>query len=442
MKILKSALFVSISASLLLPTLNAKDLSEAIKDVDVSGYLRYRLDSINQDSIGYISGDDSQTESKHIWKGVANFTIPASETFSAVVGVEYNNDTNTGASTNSGLGRGATVENGGNQEGIAVRQFYGVWTPDDTKTSVQVGKFNLVTPLSDPEHDRATGIIATNSDVENVTFLVAALDTWYADGAFQNRENNIYAGSVMGGYKGFSAQLWVFNVEELIDALVFAELGYTYDMFGLTGQYYNNSVKTSSQVNSPSNNKGYVVPDTYSDSYELWTLQASIDWSILSATVGYMGSSENGYFVQIDNQAAFINYGGEQWYGNGFGAEGIGNGYGVGALNSGSMSLKDGGKNELEVWWLTAMIDTTWKDISVGADYVSSENNTVASTGQPEINYDGEEWVGRVNWKASDAWNVYAYYSALTYKQDTANKATNYDDWDSDKFRFEAKYSF
>ena len=88
------------------------------------------------------------------------------------------------------------------------------------------------------------------------------------------------------------------------------------------------------------------------------------------------------------------------------------------------------------------MVDTTWNNISVGADYVQSENNTVAGTGAPEINYDGEEWVGRVEWKPTDSWNIESYYSYFENSMDTAAKPANYDDVEMTKLRVEARYNF
>lgn len=461
---------VSLAAVVALGTLStasmAKDLSEAIKGVDVSGFLRYRFNDLSTKNAGFVKDNNHNgsdvpglgtaypttggAETEHEWKAVANFTIPTSETFSAVIGVEYNNDTETGASTNAALGRAATPNNAGIQEeGIAVRQFYGAWNPNGTKTTVHIGKFNLATPATDPGYDRGTGILALNSDVENVTFAAAALDTWYVDNVVStsvlntlgvtsndNRENNLYALAAIAGFGGFSGQLWAFNIEDMVDSLIVAQLGYEYDMFGIEGQYFNNQLNTTDATNlSTRDGKGKIFPNTVNDSYQLWTVQGSIDWNILGATAGYLGSGENGYFVQLTDQASFINYGGEQWYGDGFGATGLGS-------NGMSLSMKDGGKNELEVWWLTAMVDTTWNNISVGADYVQSENNTVAGTGAQEVNYDGEEWVGRVNWKASDAWNVKTYYSNFKNKMKANTKPANYADVEMDKFRVEARYNF
>ncbi|MFP4486623.1 MAG: major outer membrane protein, partial [Campylobacterales bacterium] len=367
---------VSLAAVVALGTLStasmAKDLSEAIKGVDVSGFLRYRFDNVDQSNRGYVDGDDKQTESQHEWKAVSNFTIPTSETFSAVIGLEYNDNTKVGGFSDSTLDSGmvingeagkqvdfndGSIETIDGEQGFAVRQFYGVWNPNGTKTTVQLGKFNLGTPATSASVSRATGIMALNSDVENVTFAAAALDSFFAN-EVGNRENNVYALAALGGYGGFSGELWGLNIEDMVDSLIAAQLGYEYDMFGITGQYMQNNVKTVDPANvttgTKHEGKGPILPNTLNDTYALWNVEGSIDWNILSATAGYMGSDTNGYFVQLDDDAAWINYAGEQWYGN-FGTQG--------------WSTK-GGKNEIEAWWLTAMVDTTWNNVSVGADYV------------------------------------------------------------------------
>ncbi|MFP4331958.1 MAG: major outer membrane protein [Campylobacterales bacterium] len=214
---------VSLAAVVALGTLStasmAKDLSEAIKGVDVSGYLRYRFNNKDVKNADFQDVGTEQTGSQHEWKAVTNFTIPTSETFSAVVGLEYNDATRVGSHSQSTLGRGNVINgqagrdtDGDGQmdgkilgeEGFAVRQFYGVWNPNGTKTTVQACKFALGTSVTSAGVSRATGVMALNSDVENVTFAAAALDSFYANGAFKNRENNIYALAAMGGFGGFS----------------------------------------------------------------------------------------------------------------------------------------------------------------------------------------------------------------------------------------------
>lgn len=472
---------VSLAAVIALGTLSsasmAKDLSEAIKGVDVSGYLRYRFNQNNQDNAGFqkdnsVSGQPRVDRDRHEWKSVINFKVPTSETFSAMVGLEYNNDTPTDGSTvgtNLGIGRGHKVSNSGGDtnEGFSVRQVYGIWTPNGTKTTVQIGKMALGTPVTDAGEDRGTGILALNSDIQYVTFAAGAFDTWYSDGlgatgyklpilsrnsgvGYSGTDSlglgvdgtdgsfkkSLYALAAIGGYEGFTGQLWYFNIKDMVDSLIFTQLGYDYKgndwSIGIAGQGYWNNLATGT------NKLGTLFSrtlntDIINDKYALYTVELSGSYSILSAKAGWNGSDKNGYFVQLTDEGTGVNYGGEKLLGDYSWAPGF--------------SLKDG-KNELSAWYLAAKVDTTWQNTWVGADYVQSSTSTnTGVAGAEDYDVNGEEWVLRAGWKASKAWDVHTWYSMMKIEDKGAKAALNaagvdYADLEQNYWRVVARYKF
>lgn len=527
MKLAKVSLAAVVALGALSTASMAKDLSEAIKGVDVSGYMRYRFNQETIDNNGYVNdadtaGTQGSGTDQHEWKGTMIFKVPTSEQFTAVVGLEYNNRTGTDASDSQkyALGRGTYVNAPGtgtssdNEEGVGVRQYYGVWTPNGTKTTVQVGKFALATPATDGGYDRATGILALNSDVENVTFAAAALDNWYSKGTdglpvygnngvggsggsftpgtttvgsgaivgYDASGNPIYASTTtttntpaptgttngsfhkpiyaiaaIGGYEGLSAQLWYFNITDMVDALWVADLAYKMDMsddmgFGIAGQYYDNSLASGTDSLASLFNPS-ASTKLINDDYALYTVELRGHFSIVDARLGYNGSDKKGYFVQLTNEGTGVNYGGEKLLGDYSWTPGAS--YTKNAIAGATQD----GKNELSAWYAAVMANTGWNNTAVGVDYVNAEwkrRNAVAdgimTTGLEAVdaNYKvkGEEWVLRAEWKPVDAWKIKTYYSMRTYKNDylkdnpAAIAGGTYKDQNIDYWRVEAKYSF
>ncbi|WP_236842477.1 major outer membrane protein [Campylobacter lanienae] len=67
MKLVKLSLFAIISVATISSVSNAKTLEETIKDIDISGYSRYRYDSEYNDIEGHIN--------KHRFTSDINFSI-------------------------------------------------------------------------------------------------------------------------------------------------------------------------------------------------------------------------------------------------------------------------------------------------------------------------------------------------------------------------------
>ncbi|TLD83760.1 major outer membrane protein, partial [Helicobacter sp. MIT 05-5294] len=227
MKFLKLSLAASVALGALSTASFAQPLEDAIKGIDVSGYLRYRFNSDYYDN----GNNNSNHKDTHRWKAVADFKAPVADNVAFNFGVLYNNENNvtfgTGG-TGSGLGSGKDGSFG-------VSTFNAVITPDSTATTVIIGKQRLATPVTNAgDDDRGTGILILNSDLENATFAAAAFDSWSIDdlgGQWQGYNSGGNDGTsvtkplyALAGiynfdtdYGTFGAQLWGFYIQDAVD---------------------------------------------------------------------------------------------------------------------------------------------------------------------------------------------------------------------------------
>ena len=89
MKFLKISLAASLALGALSTASFAQPLEEAIKGVDVSGYLRYRYTDDRYDNG---NGDVSSSSAKHQWRAEADFKTPTINNVSLDLGILYRND--------------------------------------------------------------------------------------------------------------------------------------------------------------------------------------------------------------------------------------------------------------------------------------------------------------------------------------------------------------
>ena len=198
MKFLKLSLAASVALGALSTASFAQPLEEAIKGIDVSGYLRYRYTDDRYDSAAGNTGKSAN----HQWRAVADFKTPVVNNIALNFGVWYDNQNN----VNHGKGQGTPATSGflgdglgsGSDGEFGVREFYATITPDSTATTIKIGKQLLDTPVTNAyDGDRGTGILALNSDIPNLTLAAGAFDSWSInEGLPSNRTAN---GDYSGG---------------------------------------------------------------------------------------------------------------------------------------------------------------------------------------------------------------------------------------------------
>ncbi|ENU5526015.1 group 2 major outer membrane porin protein PorA [Campylobacter jejuni] len=271
MKLVKLSLVAALAASAF-SAANATPLEEAIKDIDVSGVLRYRYESSNPwSNANFDSGISGKQD--HKYRAQVNFSGAISDNFKAFVQFDYN-------SQDGGYG---TDSISNTSDTLTVRQLYLTYTNEDVATSVITGKQQLNTIWTDNGIDGlvGTGVKVVNNSIDGLTLAAFAMDSFNEasdttvtitqDGSQKitgvqfNRGNpkgdsdvsgaldwskNIYGAAAIGSYDiaggQFNPQLWLAYMSD--NAFLYAlDAAYSTTIFDginwtIEGAYLGNSV--------------------------------------------------------------------------------------------------------------------------------------------------------------------------------------------------------
>ncbi|HEG6902294.1 TPA: group 2 major outer membrane porin protein PorA [Campylobacter jejuni] len=277
MKLVKLSLVAALAASAF-SAANATPLEEAIKDIDVSGVLRYRYESSNPwSNANFGSGISGKQD--HKYRAQVNFSGAISDNFKAFVQFDYN-------SQDGGYG---TDSISNTSDTLTVRQLYLTYTNEDVATSVIAGKQQLNTIWTDNGIDGlvGTGVKVVNNSIDGLTLAAFAMDSFNEasdttvtitqDGSQKitgvqfNRGNpkgdsdvsgaldwskNIYGAAAIGSYDiaggQFNPQLWLAYMSD--NAFLYAlDAAYSTTIFDginwtIEGAYLGNSVDNKLKV--------------------------------------------------------------------------------------------------------------------------------------------------------------------------------------------------
>ncbi|EGN1193663.1 group 2 major outer membrane porin protein PorA [Campylobacter jejuni] len=271
MKLVKISLVAALAAGAF-SAANATPLEEAIKDIDVSGVLRYRYESSNPwSNANFGSGISGKQD--HKYRAQVNFSGAISDNFKAFVQFDYN-------SQDGGYG---TDSISNTSDTLTVRQLYLTYTNEDVATSVIAGKQQLNTIWTDNGIDGlvGTGVKVVNNSIDGLTLAAFAMDSFNEasdttvtitqdnnqkiTGVQFNRGNpkgdsdvsgaldwskNIYGAAAIGSYDiaggQFNPQLWLAYMSD--NAFLYAlDAAYSTTIFDginwtIEGAYLGNSV--------------------------------------------------------------------------------------------------------------------------------------------------------------------------------------------------------
>ena len=478
MKFLKLSLAASVALGALSTASFAQSLEEAIKGVDVSGYLRYRYtdDRLNDDYTNWNFG------AKHQWKAQADLKTPVINNVAVNLGLLYTQDNNVNhgkgngdskygdlagestlpdSSPNTGKGLGAGGDNSFN-----VQTFYATITPDSTATVVTIGKQLINTPITAAsDGDRGTGIVATNSDIEGLTLAAAVFDSWASDdrtgyslGKDKSDESiakNLYGlGGVYNletsfGNLGF--QLWGFNITDTADAIVFGEGSWKNDFLRAKLQYtfaaLNNDEDSALILEAGSVGKHVDV----AAENDLAIIELGANFSTFSVPLdlrlGYMMNFMDGIAIALNDDAENFTKAGKIWYDDSY------VGFNTSIFNGGLADIN--WETEAKVIFGAlgySMVDDRL-NLGLEAAYGNIEKTAgkdsklaiAAAGGKKENSKDITmsdikfvEVTPTISWKHSDKLNLSAFYAYLAAENDVKGSK----DYDRQRVRFEAKYSF
>ncbi|EPM6357361.1 major outer membrane protein [Campylobacter jejuni] len=433
MKLVKLSLVAALAAGAF-SAANATPLEEAIKDIDVSGVLRYRYESSNpwsNDNFG--SGISGKQD--HKYRAQVNFNAAIADNFKAFVQFDYN-------SKDGGYGENSISNT---SDTLSVRQLYLTYTNEDVATSVIAGKQQLNTIWTDNGVDGlvGTGIKVVNNSIDGLTLAAFAVDSFNEasdstviitqdtsktiTGVQFNRGNpqgdsdtsgalnwdkNLYGAAAIGSYEflggQFNPQLWLaymsdnaflYAVDAAYSTTIFDGINWTFE-----GAYLGNSLDSKLKdalLNQAANGN-------------FFALRGSVELNGWDASLGglYYGKKDKVTLTTIEDQGNLgsLLAGEEIFYTNGSNLNG------------------DIGRN---IFGYVTAGYTFNETVRVGADFVYGGTKT------GEIGNGGKklEAVARVDYKYSPKLNFSAFYSYVNVNTDP--ESTHHD-----AVRLQALYKF
>ncbi|ECL4204844.1 group 1 major outer membrane porin protein PorA [Campylobacter jejuni] len=424
MKLVKLSLVAALAAGAF-SAANATPLEEAIKDVDVSGVLRYRYDTGNFDKNFVNNSNLNNSKQDHKYRAQVNFSAAIADNFKAFVQFDYN-------AADGGYGANG-IKN--DQKGLFVRQLYLTYTNEDVATSVIAGKQQLNTIWTDNGVDGlvGTGIKVVNNSIDGLTLAAFAVDSFMAEeqGAdllgqstipttqkaapFQaDSLGNLYGAAAVGSYDlaggQFNPQLWLaywdqvaffYAVDAAYSTTIFDGINWT-----LEGAYLGNSLDSE-------------LDDKRHANGNLFALKGSIEVNGWDASLGglYYGDKEKASTVVIEDQGNLgsLLAGEEIFY------------------TTGSRLNGDTGRN---IFGYVTGGYTFNETVRVGADFVYGGTKTEAANhlgGGKKL-----EAVARVDYKYSPKLNFSAFYSYVNLDQGVNTNESA----DHSTVRLQALYKF
>ncbi|ECR9556143.1 group 3 major outer membrane porin protein PorA [Campylobacter coli] len=428
MKLVKLSLVAALAAGAF-SVANATPLEEAIKDIDVSGVLRYRYESgrFGKD-LNLENANLNSSKQEHKYRAQLNFSGAIADNFKAFVQLDYN-------AKDGGYGANSVSDT---KTSLNVRQLYLTYTNEDVATSVILGKQQLNTIWTDNAIDGlvGTGIKVVNNSIDGLTLAAFAIDSVNTDEQgdgvfFKNKNNsltdagenspyldwsqNIYGAAAIGSYEVFNGQLnpqlWLAYMTD--NAFLYAlDVAYNTTIFDgvnwtLEGAYLGNSLDNT-------------LDDHYaggSANGNFFGLRGSVEVNGWDATLGglYYGKKDKVTVTVLEDQGNIgsLLAGEEIFYTNGS------------KLNG------DTGRN---IFGYVKAGYTFNETVRVGADFVyggtKTESNTYVGGG------DKLEAVARVSYKYSPKLNFSAWYSYVNVDSD------NNGEGDHNAVRLQALYKF
>ncbi|ECK8454831.1 major outer membrane protein [Campylobacter jejuni] len=424
MKLVKLSLVAALAAGAF-SAANATPLEEAIKDVDVSGVLRYRYDTGNFDKNFVNNSNLNNNKQDHKYRAQVNFSAAIADNFKAFIQFDYN-----------AVDGGTGVDNVTNAEkGLFVRQLYLTYTNEDVATSVIAGKQQLNLIWTDNAIDGlvGTGVKVVNNSIDGLTLAAFAADSfmaaeqgadllWHsttstaqATAPFKvDSVGNLYGAAAVGSYDlaggQFNPQLWLaywdqvaffYAVDAAYSTTIFDGINWT-----LEGAYLGNSL--DSELDDKTHANG-----------NLFALKGSIEVNGWDASLGglYYGDKEKASTVVIEDQGNLgsLLAGEEIFY------------------TTGSRLNGDTGRN---IFGYVTGGYTFNETVRVGADFVYGGTKTETANhlgGGKKL-----EAVARVDYKYSPKLNFSAFYSYVNLDQGVNTNESA----DHSTVRLQALYKF
>ena len=406
MKLTKISLAALVALGAFSSVASATPLEEAIKNVDLSGFARYRYTNTNKKKSETNKPDVKSHKADHQFRMITNFKAAIDDNFFGVIGFRYNTADNSGDGVKDG------TDNTNASGTFGVHQFYLGYKAGNT--TITAGKQIIGSYFTDDEV--GTGIRVVNKDIEGLTLTALAFDALegtkgFSNGALYEDDSvtdyltkydvgNLYAAGIAGSYDPINFQLWYGTLTNLADVLaadVSGNFAITNDVsVGARLNYAHSQADTSAK-----NALGYDDGNFYAG--ELSTSLFGLDLA-----AGYIGYKTQNYQDGKYSVFTFEDQGG---------------------LIDAGEDVLDWTRAEGKGSYLYVTSAYTFDKFTAGLDYIKGSYKTNEKTKV-------EEFVPRFAYQYNKKLKFSSFYYFETEKEHNGDKNK------ADKFRFEAKYSF
>ena len=416
MKLTKVSLAALVALGAFSSVASATPLEEAIKNVDLSGFARYRYtnDHFKTSSTG---NTVKNSDAGHVFRMQTAFKAAIDDNFFGVLNLRYQAKDSSG---DNAAGTDLTNTTGS----FGVYEMYLGYKVGNT--TVTAGK-QLLGTFFDDKDVAGTGLKVINTDVPGLTLAAAAFDAVQNDGyevdgpllktlgsaLLNDAPSNIYYLGAAGSYDPLSFKVAIANVQE-VATLYGVDVGADFsinDNVSINGkaQYVHNDADHELVANA-----------------DFWALQAGVKAFGAKFNAGYLDfdaknketdarNSGKVSFVTLDANGELIN---------------------PAKILNGVMSNSNGSqyynniKGNNDYWFVKAGYDID--KFGFGAGYTKGKGHSFA-LGKDRAKRD--EWSLDASYKYSKKLTFLSWYAAAKDKKDGES-------YKQDRIRFEAKYSF
>ena len=417
MKLTKVSLAALVALGAFSSVASATPLEEAIKNVDLSGFARYRYTNDYTKKSTANTGTEKGSNAGHVFRMQTAFKAAIDDNFFGVLNLRYEAKDNSGDGVTKGTDKTDTTGSFG------VYEMYLGYKAGNT--TVTAGK-QLLGTFYDAKDLVGTGLKVVNTDVQGLTLAAAAFDAIesedmdisgklitdvLAKGAVHDAPSNIYYLAALGSYDPLSFKVAIANVQE-VATLYGADVGVDFNI--------NNDVSINGKAQYVHNDADHELVANA----DFWALQAGIKAFGAKFNAGYLDfdaknketdakNKDKVSFVTLDGNGDLINP-----------AKILNGGM------SGSRQFYNNIKGNNDYWFVNGgySIDK----FGFGAGYTKGKGHSFA-LGKDRAKRD--EWYLDASYKYSKKLTFLSWYAAAKDKKDGESYKQN-------RIRFEAKYSF
>ena len=419
MKLTKISLAALVALGAFSSVASATPLEEAIKNVDLSGFARYRYTNTHKKDT--VAKDVAKgSVANHQFRMVTNFKAAIDDNFFGVIGLRYSANDGSGDNAQSSAWR---INNQGQTEKVTydgtdktnttgtfnVYQFYLGYNVGGT--TITAGKQVIGSYFTDDAV--GTGIRVVNKDIEGLTLTALAFDAIssdWADGDLYSETGslnsydvgNLYAAGIAGSYDPVNFQLWyasLTNLADLLGADVSLNFAITNDVnLGARLNYVNSTADASAKSKLGYNDGNFYAGELSTSLFGFDLAGGYIGWKSQDKKVSAFTFEDQGGLIDVGEDVFDWTH-----------AEGKGN-------------------------FFYATSAYTFDKFTLGLDYVKGDIKT-AGTNNKDKKEKIQEFVPRFAYQYNKKLKFSSFYALKTTK-------ANDDKKNEDIFRFEAKYSF